>query len=235
MKMKHYINIAICCFLFSFTFSCAAQAISIKEHQDLLPGDYRATHAKVLREPYTPYVEEFASMNKIDLTVLIDNLFPDGLPKQQDSLDRSRTLSSYRFLKGDWTFFRSNTVVLYELLRIAVSDMKGELYLGLFSDLLPDAIITEPSLKHWHIALIDSTLDILSNCAFSTPVTDFYEAKYDMLYTNLFVKDGKVFVQISYASTGGTFTEEQEFTMEFEVMKKQLKLKLISTKETTEK
>ena len=193
--------------------------------------DYLRTQGQTLQGTAAPYVEEYAKDNSIDLQRLGHVLFPKGYPPPPASGAPPVLISSYEYKRGDWTYFESRTVVLYDLLEIRGDEMEEPMLLLLYSHATPDSIIIDRFEAEWRLALVNTGYQVISDVPFTTRIKHHEKGVWDMIYTGLTIENAAPVVRIMYTHTGGGGGRDQEFTFLFEI-ERQPRLKLLEGKQT---
>ena len=197
-------------------------------------GEYIQTHGQSVEGIAAPYVAEYARDNSIDVQRLGRALFPKGFPKSSASAGAGVPISSYQHKTGDWTYFQSSTVVLYELLKIRGEDTSAPMLLVLYSRDTPNAIIIDRFTAEWHLALVSNTYRVFSDVPFQTHIKYEEKGLWDMIFTDLTIEGAAPVVRIKYAHTGGGGGREQEFTFHFGIEGQPRRLKLLEAKQTVD-
>jgi len=76
---------------------------------------YISTHGEMIEGLFAPYASEYCSIYDIDTSQIVKNLF--GSMVSYSSNDYPKYISSYRYLCGNWTYFISNSVCIYEIIK----------------------------------------------------------------------------------------------------------------------
>lgn len=208
----------------------SAPRVPLTDTGQSLAGDYVPTHGKVVDEIAAPYVTEYARVNGIEMHRIIAALFP----KPPRAGDTPISISSYRRRTGDWTFFRSASVRIYELMRLRAADSAGSLFLVLYAPSSPGDLILDRFEARWHLALFSSAYALLSNQQFVTRIRHREPGVWDMIYTDMSLSEGSPVVKILYAHTGGGGGRDQEFTARSQVVGPPFRLRKISVAQTVD-
>ena len=206
--------------------------VSIGKH---ISGKYKRTHGKNVDSIYAPYVEEYAEVNGININKIAVALFPKAISKPDDSKRSTIFISSYKHINrinGSWTYFKSASVMFYEILKIGFDSSLDPMIMVLYSRLIPTQIIIDKFDAKWCLAVLNEKYRVLANCPFETHIKYREEGVWDMIYTDLAAEKGIPIVKIMYAHTGGGGSRSQEFTFWFELKDKPISLKLKEAKQT---
>jgi hypothetical protein len=201
--------------------------VKVEDAGKPLPRAYQKTHGHRITGPALPYVEEYAHESQIDLDKIESQLFPRGLPPAGLAI----SISSVQRMTGDWTYVRSGSAVIYELLKVRTAD-GTPLVLVLYSSLTPAGIIADRSHKPWHLSLFDEQSKRIADTAFPARIPHEEEGMWDMITTSLSLEKGSPVAKIEYSHTGGGGAREQEFTAGFEITRNPTGLRLIRSRQT---
>lgn len=208
--------------------------LSVTSAGNPVRGEYIQTQGKTVDGIAAPYVAEYARDNAIDLQRLGKALFPKGFPKSPGSAGADVPISSYRYKTGDWTYFQSSTVLLYELLKVSLAHTSASMLLVLYSRSVPDAIVIDRFTAEWHLALVSDSYQVLSDLPFRTHIKHAEKGLWDMIYTDLAIEAAAPVVRIMYAHTGGGGGRDQEFTFHFDIEGQPPRLKFLTAKQTVD-
>jgi hypothetical protein len=209
-----------------------SQQLRIAKIGNPVRGEYIRTQGQTVRGIAAPYVEEYARENGIELERLGKALFPKDFPKPPAPDSAGVPISSYQYKTGDWTYFQSSTVVLYELLKVRGVDTSAPMLLVLYSRETPDAIIIDRFTAEWRLAQLTGSYRVSSDVPFETQIKHEEKGLWDMIYTDLAIEDAAPVVRILYAHTGGGGGRDQEFTFHFVLERQPPRLKLVGAKQT---
>jgi len=159
-------------------------------------GAYLKTHGEVVSSAVAPYVEDYASANKIDLAAVLKALLPQPAQPGPEIF----VISSGSYITGDWTYFISSNTRVYELLQVSAP---SPCYLVLYSASSPSAA------GEWSLALLNADYRIIARTAFRAVPADASEV--DSITTRLESKQTIVEAVITYAHAGGGGSREKQF------------------------
>lgn len=225
MKKKKYhylstIRFATLIALSFLGFSGLGEKSILKEviSQDL--QSYISTHGETLDSSlFSPYASEYSRIVKIDTVKIVKQIF--GRFPKPISDDVPKYISSYRYSCGNWTYFKSNCVGVYEVLKI-----KDEVTNTVYIAVLHNSPHTEEDLKWegWHLSIFDEKLDLLSSYDLEKKSPFSFVEEEDMCYTDLRVVKGNLIAVITYTITGSGGFPEKGQSFEFSIEKNNLKL-----------
>lgn len=195
-----------------------------------IAGEYVRTHDETVTGWAMPYVEEYAAANRIDLEKIRKQLFPAGIPAAAGQ--RYSLLSSNEHIRGNWTFVRSGSVVVYQLQQVEVGKTAEKAILVLYNRRLPPEVIDHYLQVEWRLALFDSQYVCSADRPFTTRIRHDEDGLWDMMYTGLETAVAGPVLKILYAHTGGGGGRDQEFTFWFSLSARPWRLALVKSAQT---
>jgi len=196
---------------------------------------YRAGHGARLDQPLAPYVEEYLAAQGIKPQCVLEALFPNRMPEPGDM---HVLISSQRYMSGNWTYFRSAGVRVFEVAQIAPA---SELLLVLYAELSPDKLIINQFEADWRMGLLDiRACRLLHLTGFTTRIVHRVEGLWDMITTDLRLDhegDGtgtRIAAVVSYSHTGGGGAREQTFKAVFDLDVEARRVRLRDLRQTVD-
>lgn len=183
---------------------------------------------------FAPYAFDDARKLGLDAQHVLTLLFPEGAPSPLDDLTPPPAfISSHAHETGDWTYFMSATVLVYQI--VSAGAPGGTLVL--YSRSLPGRIIDNVLDVEWRLALLDrGATAVLSETPFRTTMRRrSIDIERDMIYADLSVAANTARVEITYARTGSGSGREQSFVATFEVISAPGRLKLRGVRQTVDR
>ncbi len=181
---------------------------------------YFSTLGKTLNNTlFSPYASEYAKIENIDTLKILNQIY--GEIKIIKTDEQPKYISSYRYLCGDWTYFMSNSVRVYEIISIK-DTLTNKVYIAI----LHNNPSTEIPLNFegWQLTLFDKNFNLLSSYDFEKNNQLSAKLEGDMCYTDLRLVKGRIIVVITYTITGsGGFPEKGEL-YEFKINNEKLEL-----------
>jgi hypothetical protein len=116
------------------------------------PNDFTDTQGQTVDDYFSPYAEAYLKSQEILPKRILNALFKDNLPEKSKGIERY--ISSYRYLSGNWTYFKSHSVVVYEALNVRNSATDKRILLLLYNTLTPQS--EQPQEQGWRLAVMDS-------------------------------------------------------------------------------
>jgi len=121
-------------------------------------------------------------------------------------------ISSYRYLCGNWTYFMSNSVCIYEILKIK-DTLTNQIYIIVLHN--SPLIENEPlRLKGWHISIFSDQLDLIQSINLENKSPFRFLTDEDMVYTDLEIENGNILAVITYTFTGSGGAPERGYSFE---------------------
>ena len=196
------------CALYGFLLGQDKEGYLIEVDQKWL-GNFEQTHGRAIDGFFSPYANEYLKAHKIPSKLIIKLLFNSNVATKTG---HPRLISSYPNISGNWTYFQSDSVVVYEALKVQDNAAKKYLII-LYNTLAPES---EPSQdKGWRLAVIDEDLKlkhVFNLNGLSNRETWFGG---DMTYTDLNVRNGKLVSVITDVYSGSGGFPEQGFAFYF--------------------
>ena len=171
-------------------------------------SDDERLHGAVVTGRFAPYVlDELQTLN-VEPAGLLAALFPHGAPAPTDAGIHS-FISARAHVTGSWTYFRSATVLVYE---VAAAPSGGG-PLVLYCRALPAQITENVFDAEWRVALVDPQRHnrVMSEATFRTSSGRHAAGDLDMIYADMTRRGNDVEVEITYARTGSGNNWEQTF------------------------
>jgi hypothetical protein len=163
---------------------------------------------------WAPYAEDEARRLGLDPARVLATLFPDGAPSPVDPVTTlPAMISSNAHITGEWTYFASATVLVYEAAPLALPAGRGAVVL--YSRALPGRMTHDVFDAEWRLALFEvEGARLLADAPFRTRIPHHAPGLWDMIYADLAV-DGVVKVTITYVHTGSGGGRDQAFQARF--------------------
>lgn len=171
---------------------------------------YEITHSEEIQGYFAPYIYDYCEKEGLNT----DSIFEITLKHKLNTKDSISTfpliLSSTQHITGMWTYYLSDSSLVYEL-----ENIDDSLYICLYNVLSPYEIIETENCS-WQVVFFDKKYSIIDEKSFSIP-GNYYTAMWDMIQTNLIIEDNKAIFEISYLHTGSGGSREQKFRIFFYV------------------
>ena len=222
-KKYHYlylIQFIVLITLSSLSFDNSGEKSTLIEINSQKLKSYILTHGKILNESlFSPYASEYAKIEKID-TVKIVNQIIGRLPIEHSN-DIPTYISSYRYLCGDWTYFMSNSVGVYEVLKVK-DTTTNSIYIAVLYNNPNIEEITK--LNRWHLSIFNEDVGLISSFDLENKKPFDFVPGDDMIYTDLRVVKGSLIVVITYTQTGSGGFPERGQLFRFSIVANNFKL-----------
>ena len=165
---------------------------------------YESTHGELLESPTAPYVDSYAAEYGIDLHLVLGGLFPAGIPTVH--VDDPWSIGSDRpNATGNWTYYRSASTVLFDLLKLGSSTSSRG------NDLVLVALynVEAGQASGWRLAVVDGNYKIVViHDLYAMSKTAEWDAcggeRYggNMINATLSVAEGVLVANVTYVVTG---------------------------------
>ena len=175
---------------------------------------YMSTQGETLEDTlFTPYASEYCKNEGISTDKLVKEIFghiPDDLPN-----DMPQYISSYRYLCGNWTYFLSSSVCIYEVIKI-----KDTLTNRIYVAVLHNSLRTDEAmrLKGWHVSVFNEQIDLIHSVNLEKKSPFRFVSDEDMIYTDLEIENGNILAVITYTMTGSGGAPERGYSFEISVI-----------------
>ncbi len=173
---------------------------------------YSQTHGKEIQSTSAPTVVAYAGLHGIDIQAI----------ERQLNLDRREIpymhalICSARYTGGNWTYTRSQTIRIYELLQIQSED--GQQYNAvLYNPSYPAEILSNNIGSKWRLAILDDKANIISDIVFTTVLGGHIDGLWDVITTVLTVRNNKIETVVEYSHSGGGGPREMGFIYRLQV------------------
>jgi hypothetical protein len=170
--------------------------------QELPPKSrvYESTHGKTLNDVWAPYVEAYAG----DYGVVLNNVLVRLLPQSVQKAAAVWFVSSHRRVDGNFTYFVSNSVVLFDLLKVRCGQ-GDEALVALYN-------VAAGEKDGWRLAVLRNDYSVAKTHDLpmkpSSKEDDLYG---DMIYADLSVAENALSARVTYVVTGTGGYPEQGF------------------------
>lgn len=181
---------------------------------------YILTHGKILDERlFSPYASEYAEIEKIDTVKIVNQIF--GSLAIEHSNDIPMYISSYKYLCGDWTYFMSNSIGVYEVLKVKDTTTSSIYIAVLYNNPNTDETM---KVNGWHLSIFNEDIGLISSFDLENKKLFDSVAGDDMIYTDLRVVKGSLIVVITYTQTGSGGFPERGRLFKFSIVANNFKL-----------
>ncbi|MBK8258892.1 MAG: hypothetical protein IPK82_40315 [Polyangiaceae bacterium] len=162
------------------------------------PSVYTQFQAKEVSGQATPWVDELASQLGVNLAALVKNV----VVSTANSGSAPVMLVSPAHQTGDFTFVRSSTVRLYQLLPITIGASLGRFDLVLAADRPPPDQLQDGSTIVWTLVLASDSGASAAVLKLETPLPKA-PGLWDVISTSLSVSQRRIRVEIGVSHSGG--------------------------------
>ncbi len=173
-----------------------------------LPGRYTATHGELVSGLATPWAQETAEQLGVELPRLVRAVsIAEQSPGRQAVI-----LTSPVHTTGQWTYAKSDSARVYQLLPVHAEGAPFEGFAVLAANGPPDAQIIDVFSASWILGVVGREGEPSAMLRLGTRIPHEAPGLWDVIETSLRVIDGELVVEIGYGHAGGGEPCDQRFT-----------------------